>query len=113
MENLVGMPLLCGVIFIAAGLVMYIFPPKKINNFYGYRTSSSMSSIEKWHFSQRYSSLRMIESGAFLMLFSALGFLVTLSENAELALGITTTLLAVFYMLFRTENALKNRFPNP
>lgn len=33
-----------GVIFILMGLIMYIFPPKKINGLYGYRTSSSMES---------------------------------------------------------------------
>ena len=50
------MLLLVGIVFILAGSIMYVFPPKKINSFYGYRTASSMQSQQKWNFAQTYSA---------------------------------------------------------
>ena len=110
--DLLQMPLLCGVIFMLAGLVMYVFPPKKINALYGYRTSSSMKSIERWHFAQRFSALKMMQGSVFLLFSSFLGLLVKMEGKTALIPGILFPLLVVFFILFTTENALKNKFPN-
>ena len=48
--------ILTGFIFYVAGLIQAKYPPKKINHFYGYRTSTSMRSQEIWDFSQQYSA---------------------------------------------------------
>lgn len=103
---------LCAIIFLIAGAVLYIFPPKKINSFYGYRTASSMSSQERWKFAQQYSALRMVEAGVFLLLFSFLANSVSLSDNITLGINIGAALISVLYMLVRTERALKLKFPN-
>ncbi|UOK43152.1 MULTISPECIES: SdpI family protein [Flavobacterium] len=110
--NLLQMPLLCGIIFMIAGLVLYVFPPKKINSIYGYRTSGSMKSIERWHFAQRFSALKMMQGSVFLLLSSFLGLLLKLDGKAALIPGILFPLLVVFFILFTTESALKNKFPN-
>ena len=110
--NLLQMPLLCGTIFMIAGLVMYIFPPKKINPLYGYRTSSSMKSIERWHFAQRFSALKIMQGSVFLLLSSFLGLLIKIEGKIGLIPGILFPLIVVFFILFTTENALKNKFPN-
>jgi uncharacterized membrane protein len=110
--DVLQMPLLCGIIFMIAGWVMYLFPPKKINALYGYRTSNSMKSIERWHFAQRYSALKMMQSSVFLLLSSFLGLLITIKGQFLLVPGILFPLLAVFYILYSTETALKNKFPN-
>ena len=56
-EYVMGMPFLTGLIFFFAAIIMYYYPPKEINSLYGYRTSSSMKSEERWDFAQRFSSL--------------------------------------------------------
>ena len=58
---------LCGLVFCVVALILYKFPPKKINHLYGYRTAKSMSSQERWDFAQKYSALRMLESGIVLL----------------------------------------------
>ena len=49
--------LLCFFIF----LITSIFPPKKINALYGYRTKRSMKSEKNWNFAQRYSTKKNAE----------------------------------------------------
>lgn len=110
--NLLQMPLLCGIIFMIAGMAMYFFPPKKINSFYGYRTSSSMKSVERWHFAQYFSAVKLMQGSTFLLLSSFLGFVIKTKGKTATTLGILFPLLVVFFVLFATEKALKNKFPN-
>lgn len=35
-------------------IIFGLFPPKKINSWYGYRTINSQKSEKNWHFSQHY-----------------------------------------------------------
>ena len=72
-ENVNQLPLLTGLIFIIAGFIMFRFPPKKINMFYGYRTISSMKSQERWDFSQLYSAKKLIYFGFVMLPFAVLG----------------------------------------
>lgn len=48
--------ILIDLFILAVPLVMYFFPPKNINSFYGYRTNRSTKNIENWRFAQRYFS---------------------------------------------------------
>lgn len=91
---------------------MYFFPPKKINHWYGYRTSTSMKSEAHWQFAQRFSSIKMMVGGAFLGVASFLGLVIKIDEKFQQVLGIVLTLLVVFYILWSTERSLKNNFPN-
>ena len=43
-------------ILTVVGVVFWMCPPKKINEFYGYRTARSRKSQEAWDFAQRYSA---------------------------------------------------------
>ena len=47
--------LVLGLIFMFGGAVMFRFPPKEINYFYGYWTKSSMKSQYRWDFAQKHS----------------------------------------------------------
>ncbi|WKD85527.1 hypothetical protein KCTC32516_00868 [Polaribacter huanghezhanensis] len=59
-------------------IVFYFFPPKKINNFYGYRTNKSMKNEEIWHFTNtffnktllKYAAISFALSVLFVFLFS-------------------------------------------
>ena len=50
-------------ILTVVGVVFWIYPPKKINEFYGYRTTRSRKSQEAWDFAQRYSAKLMTALG--------------------------------------------------
>ena len=91
---------------------MYYYPPKNINSLYGYRTSSSMKSQEIWDFSQRFSSLRMIEGGLFLIVFSFLKLAFSFSVAIEMTISTTALILVVIYLLLTTELAIKKKFSN-
>ena len=39
------------VLMILVGIIMFKYPPKKINFFVGYRTVNSMKNKERWDFS--------------------------------------------------------------
>lgn len=103
---------LVGGIFIIAGLITYIFPPKKINYFYGYRTKSSMKSIERWRFAQRYSSILMAKYGLLIIAISSIGKVFSISEKVDFCIGMVFLLFPAMMLFIQTEKAIKDRFPN-
>ncbi len=112
-ENaLIMLPILVGGIFIIAGIIMFLFPPKKINNLYGYRTPSSMKNQERWDFAQSYSSKLMIKIGVIYFSTFILGFF--LKPNSLLGIVLTLILfIALVVILFiKTEKAIKSKFSN-
>ena len=111
-DNFLEMPMLIGIIFLVLGTIFYFFPPKKINWLYGYRTSRSMKNQENWRFAQKYSSIKMLLSGFFLMLISCLGFFKTIEDNTQKVIGIVTLVVVIGYLFFKIEKALKVKFPN-
>lgn len=111
-NNLLELPLLCGIIFMLAGMAVYVFPPKNINFLYGYRTSTSMKSQEHWTFAQRFAAIKIIQASILLMVSSFLGLVLKIERQTEVFVGMALTLLAVLFILYTTEKALKNKFPN-
>ncbi|NYA70148.1 SdpI family protein [Flavobacterium sp. MAH-1] len=114
MENIMDgfVCILCGIVFVVAAAFMLVFPPKKINDFYGYRTNTSKKSQDRWDFSQKFSAWRMIEAGLFLILVSIALDYADFTETASVLIGIGLLLASCVYMIFRTESALKKKFPN-
>jgi len=110
-HNLLQMAFLTGIILAVTGIIQYVFAPKKINNFYGYRTPSSMRSEERWHFAQKYSALKLIVGGLSLLLISTLPLVVEMSETLQIIIQPGIILLSIAYLFYSTEKALKTRFP--
>jgi len=108
--NTVGTSLLCGAIFIIAAAVLYIFPPKKINIIYGYRTGSSMKSKERWDFAQKYSAKQLAIGGALMILVSFIGKVIAIPDASQTVAGVLITLAAVAYIFITTEKAINKRF---
>lgn len=102
---------LCGLIFIATAIIMYLFPPKKINGLYGYRTSASMQSQERWDFAQRFSTLQMGKAGFVLVMVSVIGYFIPISEDIKIIIGIGLLIVACLYMMLTTEKAIKKEYP--
>lgn len=103
-------PISSGLIFIIAGIILLKFPPKKINGFYGYRTSSSMMNQERWDFAQIYSSKEMIKVGLLLTLVGSIGLICHPDEKTGMILGLGFLILMIIVLLIRVESALKNKF---
>lgn len=108
--NIFQISLVCGVCFLIAAALMYIFPPKKINWLYGYRTVASMKSNERWEFAQKYSTIQMFKASVFMILFSFTGFLFPDSVPGRLFGSFIIAIGAVCYMFITTERELKRRF---
>ena len=74
---------LTGIIFTVSAVILYCFPPKKINYLYGYRTPSSMKNQQVWDFSQKYSAIKMLQIGLLLLAVSFLNVFISISEVQE------------------------------
>lgn len=107
---LINITVLCGLTFMIAGYLMSKFPPKNINALYGYRTSSSMKSQERWNFAQRYSAQEMIKLGALLVASSFIGFLTNFTPIINMTIGLSFLILVSIILIWRVEIALKQKF---
>ncbi len=101
------MLLLVGIIFMLAGAIMYVFPPKKINGLYGYRTQMSMQSQEKWDFAQTYSAKIMMLTGFIFTLISPSKGLFKTNESIDLAIGMFCMIVGSILMIVVVEKALR------
>ncbi len=108
LENTYHMTLLVGGVFIITSILTKIFPPKKINALYGYRTPTSMKIQKAWDFAQKYSSNKMILGGFFLILISCIKLLI--GNKNELLINLFFVFSVIIYMIFTTEKAIKNKF---
>ena len=107
MTNLIYVLSTNGVLFVLS-LVFYLIPPKKINNWYGYRTYKTMQNQKLWAFANTtfnkafllYSSLSL--AGGLLLSFGATGTLTW----QPMAL----VFLSLIVCIVKTENQLKENF---
>jgi len=119
-SNYILGPHLVGIIMLLLGLIMTKFPPKKINNWYGYRTASSMKNQQTWDEANRYSAKMMVIMGLILLIAGFLltvlvNYLITDKQKAEgLMMGITIAMgiLPAAIMIARTESHLDKTFNN-
>ena len=95
-----------GIFFILAGLWILIFPPKKINSLYGYRTNKSMKSQSSWDFAQRFSGREIIKWGIILFICSSFGLQYDLGK-LETVIGVSMLVVVTIVFLLRTEQAIK------
>ncbi|MFN3872804.1 MAG: SdpI family protein [Ignavibacterium sp.] len=101
--------LLCGIIFLIAGLIQSKYPPKKINSLYGYRTISSMRSKEAWDFAQKYSAKISIWAGLLMMFFAVTSLqFPNISKEYQVWFSLIIIFSLVGILIFLTEQKLKN-----
>lgn len=81
--------LIIPITMLLAGIMLYKYPPKKINFFVGYRTCKSMKDKESWDIANKYSGEICIKLGIVLLII----------------FGILTALLC-FNVLFLTETTM-------
>ncbi|WP_234117300.1 SdpI family protein [Clostridium hydrogenum] len=97
-----------GMLFAIGGLIFKIFPPKKINGVYGYRTNTSMKNQDTWKVAQKYSANSMIILGIVCIV---LGFILNqLIKNVNIGYQGIIVLIGVIAMLILDEVHLKKVF---
>ena len=101
--------LLIGPLMLLTCCIFSKYPPKKINDFYGYRTKRSMRNQDCWNFANRHSISLMWKISFLTCVFQAIS-VILLDEGV--ALLTTTIVLAttLIYSVYLTEKALKNTF---
>ena len=100
------------------GLVFWTYPPKKINEFYGYRTTRSRKSQEAWAFAQRYSAKLMTIFGLAALIVAAAAHLfrnrLCINSDFLMLYDICITLLLPIIVailpIILTELQLRKRF---
>ena len=103
-----GTQVLAAVFLFIVALLFKLFPPKRINSVYGYRTASSTRDQQTWAEANRYSANVLLGS-------SGTNLLVTLLAAVFLrgiwvhVVGITSLLVSVAVVVVATERHLTNR----
>lgn len=88
-------------------LITKLFPPKKINSLYGYRTTRSMKSKSNWEFAQKYSTnLFLVLLSLLLLIQITLYIIYGSTRSTELSVLIGLILLVII-VLYKTERKLK------
>ncbi len=98
------------VLFLGWGL--YKFPPKEIEQYYGYRTKRARSSKEAWIFAQQYSGRLYIIIGILMLILAVITYMLLkrqLTEGIFMLLLILET-VAIFIPVPIVERALKSKF---
>lgn len=118
-EWLIG-PQLIGLIFIIIGFIQIRFPPKHINNLYGYRMPSAMKNQQTWdeanHFSARYAiKLGTVMFAIGLVITTGL-VLISMKESTRMglhaALFVASALTTAVLLITGTEKHMSKVFDN-
>ncbi len=99
-----------GLILIVAAIIIQKFPPKEINDLYGYRSGRSKQSQEAWDFAQPYSAELLIWVGIYNILIGTLGIFYSLQLGWAMGISITFLLASCGFLFWKTERELKRRF---
>lgn len=99
-----------GIIFIIAGILTFIFPPKTINRLYGYRTKTSMKNQQTWDFAQVYVAKKMVVIGLIMLLLSINFIVIDFTENQIVIIGLIIICFSIAYLFLKTENAILRTF---
>ncbi|PVH26378.1 SdpI family protein [Sphingobacterium corticibacter] len=104
--------ILIDLFIVAVPLVLYFFPPKNINSFYGYRTTRSTNNIENWRFAQRHFSKQWMFLAPLTIVVQVLLICFTdhdLRSKSSMILPISMAVYFIgsFICILRTEQKLK------
>lgn len=97
--------ILAATVLFIFSLAWFIWPPHKINNIWGYRTSASKKSINHWKLANALSS-RLFLFLSIIMLIESLLINYYLTQANESIIFVTFVLGAVV-IIYVTENKLK------
>lgn len=106
MNNLLILPLILGPVFMLLGIVTLLFPPKNINNFYGYRSKNSMKNIEIWRYSQKKASIGILIVGLLYASCAFLGLIFKMSINNSILFQLLLFIILLVIYVWRIEHLI-------
>jgi uncharacterized membrane protein len=95
------------VFIIVIALVVKKFPPKKINHFYGYRTTRSMKNQKIWTAANTYANNLMLKVSVYSLVFPVFCYFIFPDYNFIITV-IANTLLICSILLFTEKHLSKN-----
>lgn len=98
---------LIGLLFVIMGLILQRFPPRKLNSWYGYRTTRSMSDQATWDMAQQVASKEVLKMGVVLCIMSLLGFLISWFGDRAFIVGLGLVIFSTVMMIVRVERKLR------
>jgi len=104
-EILIG-HLIIGPVLLMVSIMMKLWPPRKINHFYGYRTPRSTKSQLAWDEANTYSAELMMWAGISTLLVQALCF-VFMGGHISLLIPLGYYLVFIIIAVVLTERRLK------
>lgn len=107
MINLLLQNILLGIILMVVGILTRIFPPKKPNSIYGYRTNRSMKTRSSWKVANEYFSGGMIMLSAASVLIGLITTIIVAKYSSGITIIVTIGLL--FGLIYKTEELLKGK----
>lgn len=110
MKPLIYIPVIVGIILTIAGLILKIFPPKKINWIYGYRTSTSMKNQDTWDTANRYSAKLMTICGILLIIIGFVSFFLPALGKIEHWIYLGVIVISIGLIIILTERHLNKFF---
>ncbi|MEQ8323615.1 MAG: SdpI family protein [Vicingaceae bacterium] len=97
-----------GPIFVMIGLLLALFPPTKMNGFYGYRSPQSMKSQKNWAFAQVHAAAGFLRWGLILTAIAMTGLLIPVPKALEVFLFAFFTGFSIYRIIRTTEKDLKH-----
>ena len=112
MELLKGYPLtiiggICGIVFIILGIWLSKFPPKEINNWFGYRTTQSRKSSKHWQVAQIYAGKLTLVIGCVYIFIGLIPLFFQLTYEIQQLIAISSIAIGVLSLILFTERKLK------
>ena len=108
---LILIPLIVSPVFILAGCILWIKPPKNINVLYGYRTKSTMENQERWDYAQPLAGKEMVKFGVAYFGTLLLGFIFDgLPLTAEVLISLFLLIGGCIALVARLEKKMKKEF---
>ena len=108
MKALLVTHFMMGPLLLVIAVLTKLFPPKKINSIYGYRTRRSMQSEDAWREANTYSSNAMIVLAVLVSIFQLFTYWL-FEEPVALSLSAGFLVVGAIVMIFRTERHLKSK----
>tara|TARA_R110000850_G_scaffold18580_4_gene57134 strand:+ start:281586 stop:281888 length:303 start_codon:yes stop_codon:yes gene_type:complete len=92
------------IFFLTYFFILYVFPPKKPNFFYGYQLGSAKKSLEHWKLANKYAAKYLLWLYSFLVLLSLTFFFLDYYDILILPINV----LGLIFIYFLVEKKLKS-----
>ena len=102
--------LLIGPLLLVISLILFYFPPKKINLIYGHRTSLSMKNQDTWDEANKRSSYMMVLVSAMTCIFQLIGIVFKLNQEKTILYATIFLVAGLIIGVLIVEKQLRSIF---